>query len=158
HPSYDTPLIPFRLQRSKGFNLHAFNGLWDPQVDAMIDRSEQTLDRTERIKLVKDIQIALLEKYTPFVITHNAMTYAALEVREGLGGQPGVAHAADVPHRAVARQGIDAAMWRPVAILPAYPLRGEPDELWAWRQIGRSHRRTGRNETQHRQDPHEPRG
>ncbi|MGH2585677.1 MAG: ABC transporter substrate-binding protein [Dehalococcoidia bacterium] len=77
HPSYDTPLVPFRLQRSKGFGLHAYNGLWDPQVDAMIDKSEQTTDQNERIKLVKDVQIALLDQYTPFIITHNAMTYSA---------------------------------------------------------------------------------
>jgi ABC-type transport system substrate-binding protein len=43
----------------------------------MIDKSEQTLDKNERIKLVKDIQIALLEKYTPFFLTHNFKAYVA---------------------------------------------------------------------------------
>jgi peptide/nickel transport system substrate-binding protein len=75
HPSYDTPQVALRLQHTKTNNQHQFNGLRDPQVDAMIDKSEQTVDRQERIKLIKDIQIALLEKYTPFVFLQNATTY-----------------------------------------------------------------------------------
>jgi len=76
HPAYDTPHVPLRLQHTKTQNQHQFNGLRDPQVDAMIDKSEVTLDRTERVKLVKDLQTALLEKYTPFVFLQNSTTYA----------------------------------------------------------------------------------
>jgi peptide/nickel transport system substrate-binding protein len=75
HPAYDTPQIPLRLQHTRTENQHQYNGLRDPQVDAMIDKSEQTLDRAERVKLVKDIQITLLEKYTPFIFIHNPMAY-----------------------------------------------------------------------------------
>jgi peptide/nickel transport system substrate-binding protein len=75
HPAYDTPHVPLRLQHTKTQNQHQFNGLRDPAVDAMIDKSEVTLDRNERIKLVKDIQIALLDKYTPFVFLQNGLTY-----------------------------------------------------------------------------------
>jgi peptide/nickel transport system substrate-binding protein len=75
HPSYDTPHVPLRLQHTKTNNQHQFNGLRDPAVDAMIDKSEVTLDRQERVKLVKDLQIALLDKYTPFVFLQNATTY-----------------------------------------------------------------------------------
>jgi peptide/nickel transport system substrate-binding protein len=75
HPSYDTPQVALRLQHTKTQNQHQFNGLRDPAVDAMIDKSEVTVDRNERVKLVKDIQIALLEKYTPFVFLQNATSY-----------------------------------------------------------------------------------
>jgi peptide/nickel transport system substrate-binding protein len=75
HPAYDSPQIPLRLQHTKTFNQHQWNGLRDPGVDAMIDKSEATLDRAERVKLVKDLQIALLDKYTPFVFLQNATTY-----------------------------------------------------------------------------------
>jgi peptide/nickel transport system substrate-binding protein len=77
HPAYDSPQVPLRLQHTKTNNFHAWNGLRDPAVDAMIDKSEQTLDRTERVKLVKDIQIALLDKYTPFVWLQNFPVFLA---------------------------------------------------------------------------------
>jgi peptide/nickel transport system substrate-binding protein len=95
HPAYDTPYVQLRLQRSKGFAQHAWNGLWDPAIDAMIDKSEVTLDKNERIKMVKDIQIALLDKYTPFVITHNPQAFTARwkyvqnwEINAAAGAQP----------------------------------------------------------------------
>jgi len=78
HPAYDSPQIYLRLQHTKTLSVHAYNGLKDPAVDAMIEKSEQTLDRNERVKQVKDIQIALLEKYTPFIITHNYTAYISL--------------------------------------------------------------------------------
>jgi peptide/nickel transport system substrate-binding protein len=77
HPAYDTPQVPLRLQHTKTYNAHQWNGLRDPEVDRLIEKAEQTLDRAERVKLVKDIQIALLEKYTPFIITHSPMAYIA---------------------------------------------------------------------------------
>jgi ABC-type transport system substrate-binding protein len=77
HPAYDSPQVPLRLQHTTTNNFHQFNGLRDPQVDAMIDKSEQTVDRNDRIKLVKDIQIALLEKYTPFVWLQNFTVFLA---------------------------------------------------------------------------------
>jgi peptide/nickel transport system substrate-binding protein len=77
HPAYDTPQVPLRLQATKTYNAHQWNGLRDPHIDAMIETSEQTLDKDERVKQVKEIQIALLEKYTPFIVTHNPMTYWA---------------------------------------------------------------------------------
>ena len=41
----------------------------------MIEKSEITVDKNERIKLVKDIQIALLEKYTPMIWVYNATVF-----------------------------------------------------------------------------------
>jgi ABC-type transport system substrate-binding protein len=46
-------------------------------VDAMIEKAEVTLDRNQRVALVKDRQLALLEKYTPFILTHNVTAYIA---------------------------------------------------------------------------------
>ena len=77
HPTYDTPHLYLRLQHTNTGSVHKYNGLKDPAVDAMIEKAEVTLDKNDRIKLVKDIQIALLEKYTPFVITHNYTAYVA---------------------------------------------------------------------------------
>jgi len=77
HPPYDTPLDLLRFQHSQTKHGLQYTGLRDPQTDKMIEQSEQTLDRAERVKLVKEIQIALLEKYTPFIITHNAPAFLA---------------------------------------------------------------------------------
>jgi peptide/nickel transport system substrate-binding protein len=71
HPANDSPQPVLRLQHSKTYTQHVYNGLKDPAVDAMIDKSEQTLDRNERVKQVKDIQLALLDKYSPFILTHD---------------------------------------------------------------------------------------
>jgi peptide/nickel transport system substrate-binding protein len=76
-PAYDTPQKVLRFQHSNSLSAYKYTGPRDPAIDSMIDKSEQTLDKNERIKLVKDIQIALLEKYTPFFLTHNFMAYIA---------------------------------------------------------------------------------
>jgi peptide/nickel transport system substrate-binding protein len=75
HPSYDTPQIAMRQQHTETFNGHRWSGLKDPAVDKMIEKSEVTLDRNDRIKQVKDIQIALLEKYTPFMFLYSPTVY-----------------------------------------------------------------------------------
>ncbi len=76
-PSYETPQKVLRFQHTDTQSVYVHSGLKDPEIDRMIEKSEQTLDRNERIKLVKDIQIALLDKYTPFFLTHNYTTYIA---------------------------------------------------------------------------------
>ncbi len=74
-PGYDSPQKVLRFHHSNSQSAYQYTGPKDPEIDRMIEKSEQTLDRNERIKLVKDIQIALLERYTPFFITHNYMNY-----------------------------------------------------------------------------------
>jgi len=76
-PAYDTPQKVLRFQHTDTQSVYVHSGLKDPEIDRMIEKSEQTLDRNERVKLVKDIQIALLEKYTPFFLTHNFTAYIA---------------------------------------------------------------------------------
>jgi ABC-type transport system substrate-binding protein len=74
-PGYDSPQKVLRFQHSDSQSAYRYTGPKDPEIDRLIEKSEQTLGRDERIKLVKDIQIALLERYTPFFITHNYMNY-----------------------------------------------------------------------------------
>jgi peptide/nickel transport system substrate-binding protein len=76
-PAYDTPQKVLRFQHSNSLSAYKYTGPREPAIDSMIDKSEQTLDKNERIKLVKDIQIALLEKYTPFFLTHSFQAYIA---------------------------------------------------------------------------------
>ncbi len=76
-PGFDSPQTPLRLHHTETQFVHRYHGLKDPTIDKMIEKSEITLDRNERIKLVKDIQIALLEKYTPFIWLYNPTTYLA---------------------------------------------------------------------------------
>lgn len=76
--AYDSPQVPLRFHHTVTNSLNRYSGLKDPEVDRMIERAEQTLDRQERVKLIKDIQIALLEKYTPIIVTHSPMQYVAV--------------------------------------------------------------------------------
>lgn len=76
-PGYDSPQKMLRFQHSNSLSAYKYTGPRDAAIDAMIEKSETTLDKTERIKQVKDIQIALLEKYTPFFLTHNFIAYVA---------------------------------------------------------------------------------
>jgi len=76
-PGFDTPQTPLRLHHTDTQFVHRYHGLKDPTIDKMIEKSEATLDRNERIKQVKEIQLALLEKYSPFIYTQNTTTYQA---------------------------------------------------------------------------------
>jgi ABC-type transport system substrate-binding protein len=46
--------------------LDQFNnvGLFDPAIDALIERSEAAIDREENIRLVKQIQMEALKRYS----------------------------------------------------------------------------------------------
>jgi peptide/nickel transport system substrate-binding protein len=76
-PGYDSPQKVLRFQHSNSLSAYKYTGPKDSAIDAMIEKSEVTLDKNERIKQVKDIQVALLEKYTPFFLTHNFKAYVA---------------------------------------------------------------------------------
>ncbi len=66
HPQYDSPQAPLRQNHSVS-NL-AFGGtaLGLPEIDAMIEKAEQTVNFEENAKLVRDIQMELLKRYTPY--------------------------------------------------------------------------------------------
>ncbi len=74
HPGYDSPATPLRLNHTVSGNINAWNGIRDPQIDALIEESEQLLDEQENIDKVKEVQIALLENYS-----HMSYVYTALQ-------------------------------------------------------------------------------
>ncbi|MGH2601459.1 MAG: ABC transporter substrate-binding protein [Dehalococcoidia bacterium] len=76
-PGFDCPHRLLRWQHTTTNDVHAYAGIKDPQIDAMIEKSEVTLDRDERVKLVKDIQTAALEKYTPFIYVYHPTVFQA---------------------------------------------------------------------------------
>ncbi|HTE86646.1 MAG TPA: ABC transporter substrate-binding protein [Dehalococcoidia bacterium] len=76
-PGYDSPQVPLRLEHTVTNHVHKYAGLKDPTIDKMIEKAEVTTDKAERIKLVKDIQIALLERYTPMIYLENYNVYTA---------------------------------------------------------------------------------
>ena len=71
HPQYDSPQAP--LQQNHSDSKLAFGGtaLGLPEIDAMIDKAAQTVNFEENAKLVKDIQMELLKRYTPY---YNILT------------------------------------------------------------------------------------
>jgi peptide/nickel transport system substrate-binding protein len=77
-PGYDSPQKKLRFQHSNSLSAYKFTGPRNSDIDKTIEKAEQTLDKNERIKQVKDIQIALLEVYTPFFLTHNYTGYTGV--------------------------------------------------------------------------------
>ncbi len=63
-PGGDTPFRAVRNQHSD--TLDQFNnvGLFDPTIDQLVERSEAATDREENIKLVKQVQLEALKKYS----------------------------------------------------------------------------------------------
>jgi peptide/nickel transport system substrate-binding protein len=63
HPAYDTPLQSLRHHHTDPQQRNNSANLADPEIDEMIERSEEILDVEEQSQLVKDIQIELGKKY-----------------------------------------------------------------------------------------------
>ena len=62
-PGDDTPQRALRLQHTTTQVQLAHMGLKDPAIDALIEKSEESTDIEENVKLVKQIQIELLKRY-----------------------------------------------------------------------------------------------
>jgi peptide/nickel transport system substrate-binding protein len=73
HPAYDTPLQSLRHNHSDPQQRFNSANLGDPEIDAMIERSEEILDFDEQTQLVKDIQVALLENYAHMAHINSAL-------------------------------------------------------------------------------------
>ena len=63
-PCDETPGRTIRFLHSTTTNQNSGFGLHDPMIDALIEKSEEPLDLQENIKLVKQIQIEALKKYS----------------------------------------------------------------------------------------------
>ncbi len=63
HPAYDTPQIPLRLHHENTRQVNRATNIADPEVDAMIEESERTIDAEAHHDLVQQIQVELLSRY-----------------------------------------------------------------------------------------------
>jgi ABC-type transport system substrate-binding protein len=76
-PAFDCPERPLRYHHTHSGGVVVYGGGRDPNIDAMIDKSEQTADPSARDKLIHDIQIALLDFYSIFIQFPTPYTYFA---------------------------------------------------------------------------------
>jgi ABC-type transport system substrate-binding protein len=62
-----------RQQATDSRNEFGWTGLEDPEVDALVEKSEVATDRQENIKLVKELQLLCLSKWGGYIqlATHN---------------------------------------------------------------------------------------
>jgi ABC-type transport system substrate-binding protein len=63
-PNSSDPSYSLRAYHSNSLTQYTNFGLFDPAIDAMIEKSEGTYDQNENAELVKNIQRELLKKYT----------------------------------------------------------------------------------------------
>lgn len=70
-PGGDTPARAMRNQHSNTNDLFNNVGLFKPEIDAAIEKSEITVDRAENVKQIKDLQKQILDLYT---LSFNVLT------------------------------------------------------------------------------------
>ena len=70
-PGGDTPYRAMRNQHSDTLDVYNHVGLQDKQLDALIEKSEAATNFEENVKLVKEIQMEALKKYSG---TYNIVT------------------------------------------------------------------------------------
>lgn len=63
-PGGDTPYRAMRNHHSDTLDVYSHVGLYDKDIDAMIEKAEVTLDYQENVKLVKQIELEILKRYT----------------------------------------------------------------------------------------------
>jgi peptide/nickel transport system substrate-binding protein len=66
HPQYDSPQAPMRQNHSDSRLAFGGTALGLPEIDAMIEKAEHTVNFEENAKLIRDLQIELLKRYTPY--------------------------------------------------------------------------------------------
>jgi peptide/nickel transport system substrate-binding protein len=75
HPAYDAPGRAMRLHHTNSETHHQAFNIRDPEIDAMIEEAERTVDREANIALVKDIQRDLLRKYAHLNYVYTAIQH-----------------------------------------------------------------------------------
>jgi ABC-type transport system substrate-binding protein len=71
HPQYDSPQAPMRQNHSDSRLAYGGTALGLPEIDAMIEKAEKTVNFEENAKLIRDLQTELLKRYTPY---YNILT------------------------------------------------------------------------------------
>jgi peptide/nickel transport system substrate-binding protein len=66
HPQYDSPQAPLEQNASDSKLAYGGTALGLPEVDALIDKAAHTVNFEENAKLVREIQLELLKRYTPY--------------------------------------------------------------------------------------------
>ena len=66
HPQYDSPQAPMRQNHSDSRLAYGGTALGLPEIDAMVEKAEQTVDFEENAKLIRELQLELLRRYTPY--------------------------------------------------------------------------------------------
>ncbi len=84
HPAYDSPQTPMRQQATDSHNEFGWTGLEDPDVDALVEKSEVATDRDQNIALVKQLQLLCLSKWGGYfqLLTHNTDLLLRSEVQD----------------------------------------------------------------------------
>jgi peptide/nickel transport system substrate-binding protein len=71
HPQYDSPQAPMRQNHSDSRLAYGGTALGLPEIDAMVEKAEKTVNFEENAKLIRDLQMELLKRYTPY---YNILT------------------------------------------------------------------------------------
>jgi peptide/nickel transport system substrate-binding protein len=66
HPQYDSPQAPMRQNHSDPRLAYGGTALGLPEIDAMVEKAERTVNFEENAKLIRELQLELLKRYTPY--------------------------------------------------------------------------------------------
>ena len=66
HPQYDSPQAPMRQNHTDSRLAYGGTALGLPEIDALVEKAEHTVDFQENAKLIRELQLELLKRYTPY--------------------------------------------------------------------------------------------